>query len=503
MKHVLCKDRGKKGENDEDSETDERRVKDDTPPLDQGSERGSSGEAEHGLQKQRVPETYPQVMALPIARRPLFPGFYKAVMIRDPAVTAAVKEMMKRGQPYIGAFLFTDENADTDTISDLKQVHPVGVFAQITSVFPAANQGDEGALTAVLYPHRRIRITKLINPQSYAHERQSDNTTSKTSEATSVGTDTDASFDQPSQEFPDGNEHGKDSTFDANDDLARQARYATSFLQKYNVSLADVENLIEDAHDQKSPVIRAVTSEIVNVFKDIATLNPLFRDQISNFTMAQSAGNVFEEPAKLADFAAAVSAGEVNELQDVLETMSVEGRLQKALVVLKKELMNAQLQSKISKDVESKIQKRQREYYLMEQLRGIKRELGIESDGKDKLVDTFRLKASKLAMPEPIKKVFDEEINKLAHLEPAASEYNVTRNYLDWLTQIPWGLKTPENYSIAHAIKVLDDDHHGLKDVKDRILEFIAVGKLKGSVEGKIICFVGPPGNYSDKYCLP
>lgn len=124
--------------------------------------------------------------------------------------------------------------------------------------------------------------------------------------------------------------------------------------------------------------------------------------------MSQSAGNVFDEPSKLADFAAAVSAGEASELQDVLETLPIEERLQKSLVVLKKELMNAQLQNKISKDVESKIAKRQREYYLMEQLKGIKKELGLESDGKDKLVEGFKAKAAKLAMPATVKKVFDE-----------------------------------------------------------------------------------------------
>ena len=97
-------------------------------------------------------------------------------------------------------------------------------------------------------------------------------------------------------------------------------------------------------------------------------------------------------------------------------------------------------------------------------------------------------------MPEAVRKVFDDEINKLAHLEPAASEFNVTRNYLDWLTQIPWGQRSAENFGIQNAMKVLDEDHYGLKDVKDRILEFIAVGKLRGTVEGKILCFVGPPG---------
>jgi Lon-like ATP-dependent protease len=147
--------------------------------------------------------------------------------------------------------------------------------------------------------------------------------------------------------------------------------------------------------------------------------------------MSNSTSNVFDEPDKLADFAAAVSTGEVHELQAVLESLSVEDRLQKALLILKKELINAQLQNKISRDVESKIQKRQREYYLMEQLKGIKKELGMESDGKDKLVERFKEKAAKLAMPEGVRKVFDEEINKLMHLEPAASEFKwVTRSQM-------------------------------------------------------------------------
>lgn len=455
---------------------------------------GGSGESgkkqrknttERSLSKPTVPEIYPQVMAIPIAKRPLFPGFYKAVTIRDPNVSAAIQEMVKRGQPYIGAFLFQDESADQDVIEKMEDVHPVGVFAQITSAFPV--HGEEPSLTAVLYPHRRIRMSGLIPPnrtktpqiQGESEVEQTDGATKE--EVAEKSGDVVASFEEGSIQQP-----GKRG--------AAQHYEPTSFLRKYPVSLVNVENLTEEPHDKKSPLIRAVTSEIVNVFKEVANLNPLFRDQISSFSMSQSAGNVIDEPAKLADFAAAVSAGEIKELQDVLETLSVEERLSKALLVLKKELMNAQLQSKISKDVEAKIQKRQREYWLMEQMKGIRRELGIESDGKDKLVEKFKAKADKLAMPEAVKKVFEEEINKLAHLEPAASEFNVTRNYLDWLTQIPWGQRSAENFGIKNAMTVLDEDHYGLKDVKDRILEFIAVGKLRGTVEGKILCFVGPPG---------
>lgn len=451
---------------------------------DGGRKGGRKASSEKALQKPTIPDVYPQVMAIPIAKRPLFPGFYKAVTIRDPNVTAAIQEMMRRGQPYVGAFLFKDENSDKDVIDSIDDVHDVGVFAQITSAFPV--HGEENSLTAVLYPHRRIKMSSLIPPTRIKQaspatvvevpatepEKTKDNTAEKSGDVV-------ASFEETTAT----QQHAEVQPYEP-----------TSFLRDYAVSLVQVDNLTELPHDKKSPVIKAVTSEIVNVFKDVAGLNPLFRDQISTFSVSQSAGNIVEDPGKLADFAAAVSAGEVRELQDVLESMDVEERLTKALMVLKKELMNAQLQNKISKDVESKIQKRQREYWLMEQMKGIRRELGIESDGKDKLVEKFKEKAGKLAMPEAVKRVFEEELNKLAHLEPAASEFNVTRNYLDWLTQIPWGQRSAENFGIKNAMTVLDEDHYGLQDVKDRILEFIAVGKLRGTVEGKILCFVGPPG---------
>ncbi|KAJ4414640.1 ATP-dependent Lon protease pim1 [Gnomoniopsis sp. IMI 355080] len=461
-----------------------------------GSGSGNDGSGDGGrkgrrsdraLQKPTVPEVYPQVLAIPIARRPLFPGFYKAITIKDPNVAAAVTDMIKRGQPYVGAFLFKDEAADEDVIHNADDVYDTGVFAQITSAFPV--HGEQNSLTAILYPHRRIKLSTLI-PPGQAEAKKTDTETPTPDPIPPKTTEEDQAQDKKGDVVASFEE----SAVSTKADGTAEKYEPTSFLRKYPVSLVNVENLTEEPYDPKSPVVRAVTNEIVNVFKEVAQMNSLFRDQISTFSMSQSTGNVTAEPAKLADFAAAVSAGDSAELQEVLSSLNVEDRMQKALIVLKKELMNAQLQSKITKDVEQKISKRQREYWLMEQMKGIRRELGIESDGKDKLVEKFKEKADKLAMPEAVRKVFDDEINKLAHLEPAASEFNVTRNYLDWLTQIPWGQRSAENFGIQNAVKVLDEDHYGLKDVKDRILEFIAVGKLRGTVEGKILCFVGPPG---------
>ena len=372
------------------------------------------------LTKPTIPENYPQVLALPIARRPLFPGFYKAVVIRNPAVVAAVKEMMKRGQPYIGAFLLKDETSDSDVITDLNAVHEVGVFAQITSIFAAnspgnvaGKDGNEDGLTAVLYPHRRIRITELVKPGDGLPITSVEEVEEQKSKEESLPT-------PPASPSPE----------------PRLSSVQTSFLHDFDISVVNVENLPTLPYNKDDQYIRAFMSEIISVFKDIAQLNPLFRDQITNFSINQVASNVFDEPDKLADFAAAVSTGDVQELQDVLESLTVDDRLRKALLVLKKELINAQLQSKLSRDVDSKIAKRQREYYLMEQLKGIKKELGMESDGKDKLIEKFKERAAQLKMPEDVRKVFDEELNKLSHLEPAASEANVTRNYLEWITQV-------------------------------------------------------------------
>lgn len=474
--------------------------------------------------KLQVPEVYPELLALPIVRRPLFPGFYKAVVVKDTQVIEAIKEAVKVGQPYLGAFLLKDDKVDTDIITSLDMVYDVGVFAQITSIFGSKGpDGKDESLTCVLYPHRRIKIdgishnratidTMMDDPaqkqsmadpeapivkeadDSLKDQTSSQNKPSETILIKPEDSNLKSPVDQvPIDASPDAVERS-DEIPEATDPVRQGALHVTQFLKQYGVTVVAVSNPQDEPYNRNNENIKAITAEIVNTFKEIAQMNPLFRDQIANFSMSQSAGSMFEEPARLADFAAAVSAGETAELQEILRELNIENRIHMSLVILKKELMNAQLQQKISKDVEGRIQKRQREFMLLEQLKGIKRELGIDSDGRDKLVEKFKERAMKLSMPDHIRPVFDEELAKLQTLEPASSEFSVSRNYIDWLTSIPWGQKSTENYDIQHAIKVLDEDHYGLKDIKDRILEFIAVGKLRGTVEGKILCFVGPPG---------
>lgn len=479
------------------------------PPSNDGGDNDNSpniGNGNGSLHKKGsvVPKIYPQMLALPISRRPLFPGFYKAVVISDERVMKVVKDMLERQQPYIGAFMLKNSDLDTDVIENKEDVYETGVFAQITSAFPSKDEktGAE-TMTALIYPHRRIKIDELILPENFIKTNKSDKALEtqenenkerkivESSEENLISEELMDAEKDPSTELTQKKNNIKHSLEDE-EDLDSNP---TDFLKNYGVSLVSVSNLEDEVFDRKSPVINALTSEILKVFKEISQLNTMFREQIATFSASiQSATtNIFEEPARLADFAAAVSAGEEKELQDILESLNIEQRLDKSLLVLKKELMNAELQNKISKDVENKIQKRQREYYLMEQLKGIKRELGID-DGRDKLIESFRKKVEKVNLPESVQKIFDEEIAKLSTLETSMSEFGVIRNYLDWIASLPWGITSKEQFSIAHARKTLDEDHYGMQDVKDRILEFIAVGKLVGKFDGKIICFVGPPG---------
>ncbi|KAJ3042937.1 ATP-dependent Lon protease pim1 [Rhizophlyctis rosea] len=493
----------------------------------------------NALERVQIPDEYPQLLAIPLNRRPLFPGFYKSLYIKDPQAIAAIQNLIERRQPYVGIFLTKDDNSEADVVTDLDQIHRVGVFAQITNTYPAGPNNK--ALTLVVYPYRRIKINDLVKPPKLVggvpavHTDEVADTTPV--EAKEEGKEESKEELKPEVEEPKAEvevpeppapvetttkveEITEDqkapsesiSESSAVPDIIEPTSPSPAAepeqpleptpegydpvnapLSHFAVSLVNVTNMMEEPYNHTNAVIKATTSEMLNVLREISTINPLLRDQIITFSI-QTGGNAFADPAKLADFAAAVSAGEPRELQDVLESLVIEERLTKSLYVLKKELANAQLQQEIAKDVDKKITRKQQEFFLMEQLKGIKKELGMDSDGKEKLAEKFRERMAQLKMPEEVKKVVDEELNKLQHLEPAASEFNVTRNYLDWLTQIPWGLHSKENFNIKHAVKVLDEDHYGLKDVKDRILEFIAVGKLRGTVEGKIICLVGPPG---------
>lgn len=239
-----------------------------------------------------------------------------------------------------------------------------------------------------------------------------------------------------------------------------------------------------------SKELKAYSISIITTIKELLKLNPLFKEELQIFLGHSD----FTEPGRLADFAVALTTASREELQDVLETFDLQQRIDKALILLKKELDLTQLQSTINQKIEATINKTQREFFLKEQLKAIKKELGMEKDDKTMDSEKFEERLRERIVPEEVMKVIQEELDKLSVLDVQSAEYAVSRNYLDWLTIVPWGKCSEESHDIEEAEKILEEDHYGLKDIKERILEFIAVGKLTGGVKGSIICLVGPPG---------
>jgi len=236
--------------------------------------------------------------------------------------------------------------------------------------------------------------------------------------------------------------------------------------------------------------VKAYAMALINTIKELLPLNPLYSEELKNYLSRFSPN----EPSALADFAAAITSAKGPRLQEILNTVPLLRRMEKVLILLKNELEVAQLQSRISAEVNEKISARQREFFLREQLKIIQHELGLAKDDRTADVEMFRERMAELVPPEHVEKRFEDEIKKLSMLETGSPEYGVTRNYLDWLTQIPWGKTTPDKLDIVHAREVLNKDHDGLADVKDRIVEFLAEGAFKGEVSGSILLLVGPPG---------
>lgn len=238
------------------------------------------------------------------------------------------------------------------------------------------------------------------------------------------------------------------------------------------------------------PELKAYTVAVINTIKELLPLNPLYGEELKYFL------NRFgpDDPARLADFAASLTTSDKEELQEVLEKTHIRERMEKVLVLLKKEVEVAKAQVQIHKHVEESMQKRQRDFLLREQMKAIQKELGIAKDDRTAEVERFQERLKDLTLPEEAQKRIDDEIQKMSVLEVGSPEYGVTRNYLDWLTQLPWSKFSKDNLDIKHARKVLDRDHDGLEDVKNRIVEFLAVGSMKGEVAGSILLLVGPPG---------
>ncbi len=410
----------------------------------------------------------PHMTAIPIISRPLFPGLVTSITLTDEATIDAIDQLTKQQETaYISCFLRAKYPSGVseggvllpvpEVITDPSEIYHTGTFAQIQ------------------------RLTRGVrNPKP-------DDLTSSSSSTTSSST---------SSSEKDGSESAKEEDTAATLILLAHRRVNLVSVDDIgppiDVTVKHWPRMEYTGLTTDSDSVRALSNEVISTIREVAQMNVLFRENLQLFPMRFDAN----DPFKLADFAASITAsGTPEDLQSVLEERDPERRLHKALVLLIREREVSKLQKEISAKVEEKMTEAQRKYFLMEQLKSIKKELGMERDDKDALVEKFRKQLSVYKdVPAEVMETIESELEKFSALEKNSSEYNVTRSYLDWLVSVPWGIHNAENFDIRSARTILDGDHYGLDDVKDTILQFIAIGKLKGTVQGRILCLAGPPG---------
>ena len=375
------------------------------------------------------------LLTLPLVRRPVLPGFMSALTVTDEAIGNAIVRNVENGNNYVGIFLRKDHKTFNQSYSSTAEQADFAPPELITDISQLHSVGSFAQIQNV---SRNEAGTQLL---LQSHRRIT---------------------------------------------LERVSSYGPPLI-------AEVAHWRRPTIDLEKPSIKAYSNEVVAAVRDLLKINPLAQQHMQQWVSRIE----LSDPFKLADFAAAMTTADSEDLQRILECADPEQRLSLALELLTKEKELAKLQRDISKQVEEKMSKQQREYFLREQLKSIKSELGLERDDKDELLSKYHDKVKQFkqrAVHEDILKVIEDELKKMSHLERNSPEFNVTRSYLDWLTSMPWGVATVDKLNVTDAQATLDRDHYGLEDIKKRILEFIAVGKLRGTVAGKIICFIGPPG---------
>ncbi len=259
------------------------------------------------------------------------------------------------------------------------------------------------------------------------------------------------------------------------------------YVQTEPFMLAEVEVLAE-TEPESTASVEALMRNVVGQFQQIVSESPTLSDELRTIAV-----NI-EDPGRLVDFvASSLPFLTTVDKQSLLETPAVLDRLEQLNKHLAKELEVQQLRSKIQSEVQDQVQQTQRDYYLREQLKAIQKELGEQDEGQREVED-LRQKIEAAGMPEDVKKEALKELNRLSRMSPMAADYSLTRNYIEWLAVLPWTKSSGMKVDISKAREILDEDHYGLKKVKDRILDYLSVLELKPDMKGPILCFVGPPG---------
>jgi ATP-dependent Lon protease len=351
-----------------------------------------------------------RLVLLPLSGKPMFPGIFTPLMIRDPNDIAAVEQAIQ-DNGMIGLVLTREEDNEDPEAPDL---YEVGTAAKIAKRINLPDGGYNLFISTV----KRFRIKKILKNAS--------------------------------------------------------------------PMIAAVEHL-ED-QNATGDEVKALTRSLISEMKQISENNNLFSEE-----MRLNMVNI-DDPGKIADFITSILNIDRTEQQRVLEAIDVYQRMEMVLIHIKREQELLRIQKRIQSQINDKIEQSQREYFLKEELKAIKQELGMPTDSKSSEYQRLKEQIEKLGLAGEVKEQVEKELEKFNLMDPNSSEFQVTRNYLDTIVSLPWGDPDQVEIDMKKASSVLDADHYGLDDVKERIMEFLAVRKLKRDFKGSIICLVGPPG---------
>lgn len=374
---------------------------------------------------------YTPFLAIPMKDRPCLPGRYCTITVTDPEVIRCLQEVVETKEPYFVLFHVRDPNdpdAHIDVIKNKEFVHEIGTLCQIAKVTPL----DSTHVHILAYPHRRVKLVDLSTPKVKSEniEQQHDN-------------------------FP------------------------TAYLKKYGISYAAVQP-VEDVPFEKNDVeIQALVESIKSLCAGFSP-NPL---------AAESGRKVLNNPSMLADYVGGSVCGDAKQIQEIMDSLDVQKRLEKTLELLKVEVDADEIKRKAHINMRERTEKQYAQMLIKEYTKELLKAAGI---GENSKAAKFDERIKHLKMPEEALEAYKTERARLG--TQSDMELNVIERYLDWLTSIPFGIYSKDSFNVKKARKILDRDHYGLKDVKDRILEFISVGKVSGNVNGKILCLAGPPG---------
>lgn len=384
------------------------------------------------------PKSYPPLLAIAMKDRPQLPGRLVCIHISDPAVIKSMNEIVRRKEPHFVLFhMKNPEDPDTDIIPSKGSVHDIGVHCQVFNCHEVNK-----VMRVLAYPMNRCRLDTLITPSDLA------------STLAAAGVEDDS---------------------------------PTSYLKDFGVSYALISNCPDEPYDLESPEMKAIIAEAQLLLAEMSRVFP------QNKSTVADASKYLTSPEKLADMIGSITNASPDKIQEILLELNVAKRLRLVLGLFKAELEAGALQEKSLREMGASSEEAQSKALIKEYIKNLQKQAGLV-DPKASKTQKFDERLKHLRLTEEAMEAYTAEKEKLENPSEHLAEQSVSEKYLDWITSVPWGVYTKDRFDLKLARDALDRDHYGLKELKNRILEFISMGKISGKVDGKILCLVGPPG---------